>query len=185
MIKTTTRRPKEYLEQGLTQCGAYNAKAILSAFGKDTKSHPRDYQPSLFSRYTGMGSDPHIWPKVLQSYGVPAEEGCMSKMSDMERLALLKNLLSNNRPIMLRIGNGYAKSGNYHGIAANFIGHRISLWGFDDEKQIFYVYDPYVARNKHDKNIPIGNTARTFSEILRDWGKGFPFAWRHCFIAAG
>lgn len=86
---------------------------------------------------------------------------------------------------MLRVGNGYAKSGNYHPIAANVIGHWISLWGFDDEKQVFYVYDPYVALSRHDKDIPIGNTARTFSEILRDWGKGFPFAWRSGFIAVG
>ena len=35
MIKILANHPKEYLEQGLTQCGAFSVKAILSAYGKD------------------------------------------------------------------------------------------------------------------------------------------------------
>jgi len=173
-----SKKPKEYLEQGLTQCGAYSVKAVLSVYDKDEKKHPREYQPNFFSRYLGMSTNPHLWPRVLRAYGVSAEEDYTANLSDAERLTLLRSLLDDNHPIMLRIGNGYAKSGTYHSSVAYFVGHWISLWDYDDEKQIFYVYDSYVALARHDKTIPIGNTTRTYAEILRDWGKGFPFAWR-------
>ena len=173
------------MEQGLMQCGAYSVKAVLSAYDKDAKKHPREYQVSFFSRYLGISTGPHIWSRVLRGYGVPAEEGCAADLSDAGRLTLLKTLLDDNHPIMLRIGNGYAKSGTYHSSAAHFVGHWISLWGHDNEKQIFYVYDPYVATKRYDKTIPIGNTTRTYAEILRDWGKGFPFAWRYGYVKVG
>jgi len=185
MIKILPRAPKEYLEQGYTQCGAYTVKAVLSAYGKDDKQHPREYQPNLFSKYTGVNQGVYLWPKVLQSYGIPAEEKYATNLSDEERLALLKNLLNKDHPVMLRIGNGYGKSGKYHPWIANFIGHWISLWGYDDEKNVFYVYDPYVATERYDKTIPIGNTTRTYAEVLRDWGKGFPFVWRYGFVKVG
>lgn len=35
-----TRKPEEYLKQGLSHCGVYSLKAILSAYGKDNKIHP-------------------------------------------------------------------------------------------------------------------------------------------------
>ncbi len=185
MIRILSRSPRQYLEQGLTQCGAYTVKAVLSAYDKDANDHPRDYQPNWLAKYTGVNQGPHLWPKVLQAHGLPAEERYATNLSDAERLALLKSLLDSDNPVMLRIGNGYAKSGKYHPWAAELIGHWISLWGYDDEKQIFYVYDSCVAKSRYDKSIPIGNTTRTFSEILRDWGKGFPFAWRYSYIKVG
>jgi hypothetical protein len=185
MIRILNRHPKHYLEQGLTQCGAYTVKAVLSAYGKDVKNHPRDYQPHLFGRYLAISTGPYLWPKVLQVYGLSAKEHYATNLSDVEKLALLKNLLDSDNPVMLRIGNGYSKGGKYHPWVANFVGHWISLWGYDDENQIFYVYDSYVARARHDKSLPVGNTTRTFSEVLRDWGKGFPFSWRYSYIKIG
>lgn len=182
MIKILSRLPKQYLEQGFTQCGAYTVKAVLSAYGKDVKSRPREYQPNLFAKYTGVNQGPHLWPKVLSNYGIQAEEKYATNLSDAERLNLLKGLLNRDNPVMLRIGNGYSKTGRYRPWVANFIGHWISLWGYDDEKGIFFVYDSWVALDKHDKSIPVGNTTRTFSEVLRDWGKGFPFVWRYGYI---
>lgn len=185
MIKVLTCAPKEYLEQGPIHCGAYTVKAVLSAYGKDVKRHPVEYEPSIFSRYLGISTGIHVWPPILQSYGVHAQKGYAKHLSDIERLKLLKDFLDGEHPVMLRIGNGYAKSGKYHSWAAHVIGHWISLWGYDDGQQVFYVYDPYVARARYDKTIPVGNITRTYSEVLRDWGKGFPFAWRYGYITVG
>ena len=162
MIKILNRRPKEYLEQGLTQCGAFSVKAIVSAYGKDNKNHPREYQPNFLAKYTGINRGLVLWPKVLRSYGMPAERGDTKNLSDKQRIELLKKLLSENKVVMLRIGNGFSKNGKYNSFVASFMGHWITLWGYDDEKEIFYVYDSYVALAKHDKTIPIGNTTRTF-----------------------
>ena len=184
MIKVLPNAPKEYLKQGLAQCGAYSVKAILSAYGKDNKAHPRDYQPNLFAKYTSITSLA-TWPKILQSYGVPAQQGNTKKLANEQRLELLIKSIDENKVVMIRIGNGYSKSGKYNSFVASFMGHWITLWGYNDEEKVFYVYDSYVSLKRHDKTTPIGNTKRTFSEILRDWGKGFPSVWRHSFIKVG
>ena len=79
MTKLLTHSPKEYLEQGLSQCGAFSVKAILGAYGKDDKKHPRDYQPNSLAKHTGINRGLILWPKVLQSYGVFAERGDAKK----------------------------------------------------------------------------------------------------------
>lgn len=86
---------------------------------------------------------------------------------------------------MLRIGNGYLKSGKYSPFIASFMGHWITLWGYNDKEKAFYVYDSYVPARRHNKTIPIGNTKRTYEEVLRDWGKGFPHSRRYLYIVAG
>lgn len=185
MIKTLTHAPKEYLEQGLTQCGAYSVKAVLSAYGKDDKKHPCDYQPNFLAKYTGI-SRGLIWvPKVLQFYGVPAQRGNAKNLSDGERLELLKKFINEDKIAMLRIGNGYLRSGKYRSFGASFRAHWITLWGYNDGENVFYVYDSCVPLKRHDKTIPIGNTKRTYTEMIRDWGKGFPPIWRYSFIKVG
>jgi len=185
MIKILSHRPKEYLEQGLTQCGAYSVKAIISSYRKDDKKHPREYQPNFLAKYTGINRGLILWPKVLQSYGISAEKGDAKNLSDEQRTELLKKLINEDKVVMLRIGNGYSKSGKYSSFVASFMGHWITLWGYNDDEKVFYVYDSYVSLERHDKTIPIGNTKRTYAEILRDWGKGFPPIWHYGFIEVG
>ncbi len=182
MIKILTRAPKEYLEQGLIHCGAFSVKAILSAYNKDVKNDPRDYYTNFIAKYTAIMTGPNMWLKVLRSYRVSAEVENVKKLSDENKIEVLKKLLNKNNPVILRVGNGYSKSGRYHSFFAHFAGHWITLWGYNDEEKVFYVYDSYVALSKHDKTIPIGNTKRTFQEILRDWNKGFPWWWRYNYI---
>ena len=126
-----------------------------------------------------------MWPKVLRSYGIPAERGDAKKLTDEQRIVLLEKLIDEDKVVMLRIGNGYSKSGKYSSFVASFLGHWITLWGYNDDEKVFYVYDSYVSLKRHDKRIPIGNTKRTYAEILRDWCKGFPPMWRYGFIKVG
>lgn len=185
MIKILTRRPKEYLEQGLTQCGAYSVKAILNAYGKDDKKHPRDYNLHFLGKYTSITGN-NTWPKVLRSYGVPAQKRSNTRnLSNEERIELLKKIIDEDKMVMLWIGNGYSKNGKYSPFRAFFVGHWITLWGYNDGEKVFYIYDAYVSLKRHDKTIPIGNTKRTYAEIIRDWGKGFPFTRRYDYIKVG
>ena len=121
MTKTLTRAPKEYLEQGLTQCGAYSVKAILSAYGKDDKNHPREYQPNFLAKYTGIEFGLISWPKILQSYGISAQRGDTKNLSDEQRIELLKKIIDEDKIVMLRIGNGFSKSGKYNSFVASFL----------------------------------------------------------------
>lgn len=62
------------------------------------------------------------------------------------------------------------------------IQHWIPLWGFSDEKGIFYIYDPAVPLRVHDKSIPVGNATRTFQQVARDIRGGQPWRRRYRYI---
>ncbi len=67
MEKILSHRPKEYLEQGVTQCGAFSVKAILGAYGKDDGRRPRDYNTTVSGKlFSLVGTQ--TWPRVLKSY---------------------------------------------------------------------------------------------------------------------
>ena len=181
MANILTHFPKEYLEQGFTQCGAFSVKAILSAYEKDDRKNPRDYNPTVLGKYTSLAGT-QTWPRVLESYGLHAERGNTTNLSNEQRLRFLKETINKDIAVMIRIGNGFLKNGKYSSLVAYFMGHWITVWGYDDEKRIFYVYDSYIPLERHNKIIPVGNTTRTFLEILRDWGKGFAPIWHYCFV---
>lgn len=177
-----SRRPKEFLKQGLMHCGAYSIKAVLEAYDKADKKNPEDYHLSWWQRISGLTSA-YTWQKVLRNYGLNAEVGNVKDLTQTGRLEFLKELLSNDAPVMVRIGNGYLPSGKYNPILGRIIGHWVTVWGYDDQMQVFYIYDSAVAPRLYD-NIPTGNKRRSYKEMLRDWKGGlFPWPfWKFVFI---
>lgn len=172
-------KPKEYLVQGPSHCGAYSVKAILSAYGLDTKNHPKEYHSHWLGKLTGGTFGRNYYVRILKSHGIRADVKSAEEMFDNDRLYLLKNLLSQNTPVMIRIGNGYFLSTIYNPILGKIVPHWITLWGYDDKEQIFYVYDSGMLKEHWRKNTPVGNTIRTYKEVLRDWnfGKNQPWTW--------
>lgn len=174
-----SKRPKEYLKQGPTGCGLYSIKGILSAYGKDNGRNP-------FAYWRG-GILPFITTRlrlvnILRSYDFNARWGCARGLSDEQKLATLKELLSRDTPVMMHIGNGYSKNGIWSKVRWRIVSHWITLWGFDDEKGVFYIYDSAVPLRYHDKSIPAGNIQRTYQQVLRDWGGGPRWSWRYGYI---
>ena len=172
-------RPKEYLVQGPSHCGAYCVKAILSAYGKDDKNHPKEYHTNFFCRLTGSTLSKSYYPNILKRYGIHAESKTAKDLSNRNKIDLLKNLLCQNTPVMIRIGNGYFRSNIYNPLLGKIVTHWITLWGYDDKEKLFYVYDSGLTKNLYGKNVPIGNARRTYNEILRDWnfGNWQPWTW--------
>jgi len=169
-------KPKEYLTQSISHCGAYSVKAILGALGKDDKKRPEDYHPNSFNKFTGLTLGKTYYPKILNKYGIDAEFKSAKNLPNVEKIELLKKLLSENVPIMIRIGNGYFRSKKYNPFLGKIITHWITLWGYSDKEKIFYVYDSGLTSNLYE-DVPIGNTKRTYDEILRDWNFGVWQFW--------
>lgn len=177
-----SKQPKKFLKQGLMHCGAHSVKAIVEAYGKGDKKNPEDYHWSWWGRVTSLAT-PLTWKKVLQKYGLKAEVGTAERLSSKERLNLLKELLSKDTPVMVRIGNGYLANGRYNSLRRQIIGHWVTLWGYDDQEQVFYVYDSAVPPALYERDIPRGNKRRSYQEMLRDWrGALFPWPWRYVYI---
>ena len=165
-----TVKPKEYLQQGMRYCGGYTIKAILSAYGLDDGKTPKEYLPSLIK---SLGfTTPKIIQRVLKKYGLSASIKRVNHLSDNKKLESIKKELDKNHPIILIVGNGYSPTGKYSSFRRQCISHYITIWGYNEEERIFYIYDSYVDKKSYDK-IKIGNIKRSYLEILRDWKGSF------------
>jgi hypothetical protein len=175
-----SRKPKEYLKQGLTGCGAYSVKGILSAYGKDDKRHPLQYSITAVLPIIATW---RRWVRILRGYGLNAERRSVKGLSSECRLSTLKGLIQQDTPVMLSIGNGYRGCGVWSKWQWRVVNHWITLWGFDDEKNLFYIYDSAVPKRCYDANLPNGNVARSYNQVLRDIEGGYLTWWRrHIYI---
>ncbi|MBI4066426.1 C39 family peptidase [Candidatus Gottesmanbacteria bacterium] len=164
-----SRRPKEYLEQGPSHCGVYSIKAVLEAFDKVAGGRPEDFHTNWISRVTGSVFHPNYLIRIVQSYGLTAKAGSVKHLSDNNKLTHLKSILTKDTPVLLFIGNGYWKDGSYSRLKAAMVGHIITVWGYDDTEGVFYIYDSAIPKERYEQGIPIGNTKRTYEQVLRDW----------------
>lgn len=167
-MKLIKIKPKEYLEQGMRYCGGYTIKAILSAYKLDDGRKPNEYLPSL-KKSLGF-TTPKIIQRVLKTYRINSQIKNADKLSDKEKIELIKNEINKNHPVVILIGNGYSKKGKYSWLQRQLIAHWISVWGYNDKEKVFYIYDSFAHKKE---NIPIGNVKRTYSQVLRDWNGAF------------
>jgi hypothetical protein len=150
-------------QEGLT-CGETNIKGILSGFRVP-------YRPSkslrLRIKLFGYSFVQDI-SELLELHSLSAPVRYANHLTDQEKLATIKHHINCGEPVLLAIGNGYLHRGVYTPIARYFIGHFITIYGYSDEKKIFYIYDSYLE-DTFPGEIPVGNETRTFNELLRDW----------------
>ena len=69
---------------------------------------------------------------------------------------------------MLAIGYGYLRRGEYRAWRRLWVGHYITLYGYDDEAEVFYLYDPWLEGD-YPSDIPVGNEVRTYAQVLDAW----------------
>ncbi len=175
-----SRRPNEYLKQGPSHCGVYSVKAVLEAFNKVTRIKPEDLHTNWISRITGAVFHPDYLVHMLESYSLVAKVGTVRYLSDNKKIMYLKSILSKNTPVIMMVGNGYQRNGEYSRLKAAIVGHIITVWGYDDSERVCYLYDSAVPKDHYSKKIPIGNIKRTYKQVLRDWHGALPsrLLWR-------
>ncbi|NOH02817.1 MAG: hypothetical protein HND47_13075 [Chloroflexi bacterium] len=168
MIKSSdrvvTNAPKQYIKQlGLT-CGETNAKTIIQGFGKSFQ--PLNNLP-LRTRLFGFSYIQDI-QRLLEINGLSSTIQYATQLTDGEKLRTIMNHIDRNEPVLLAIGNGYIRRGIYWSLARYIAGHYITVYGYNKENQIFYIYDS-MLEGDYEGEIPVGNEIRTFSQLLRDW----------------
>jgi hypothetical protein len=168
--------PKEYRIQKLTYCGAYNVHHILQAYGFTPPLHPKDLQTHWYAKTFGGSPSKNYYGEIMQSYGLKAEINNADDLSETEQIDLCKDLLNNGNPVLLNVGSYFsATTGKWTPIKGFLMKHWITLWGYDDTEEIFYVYDPR-ATDANPSGLPIGNTTRSYKTIVKIWGGGMT-AW--------
>ena len=177
-----SRRPKEYLRQGKLHCGVYSAKAVLNAYGLDAHDDPRDFHISTLGRVSGIVT-PKMMTEILANHGLVAEMQTVKSLTNEQKVTRLMEEVARDNPVVLMVNNGYKHDGGYSKFWKNTILHWVTVWGYDEKKQEFYLYDPAVKHDPNNGNLPIGNVARKYSEVIRDWeGWALPIFERYRYI---
>lgn len=164
-----SKSSQEYLEQGRTHCGVFTAKGVLSAYGLDVHEDPRDYHRSKLGRSIGAIL-PSGLVRILRKHGIESVLKKTGDLSPKEKIGLLKQAVARDVPVPIAIANGYSwKRRSYSQLQAVHRKHFITVLGYDDDPSEFYVYDSVVPMEHHDSTVPIGNTRKSYEEMLRDW----------------
>lgn len=168
---TMPSAPKWYRKQGLSHCGLYSIEAILSASGLNNQNNkPNSFSQTLFQRILGITSISAL-EEILRVHGFETSSGTAINLSDQEKLVFLKKKLFEGKTIIICIGNGYMNArSSYCSLKACVASHWITLWGYNETRRVFYIYDSKMPRNINS-NLPIGNTEVSYDDLLRDWAK--------------
>lgn len=170
-VNVVPRLPSEYPHQAGLTCGEYNVRAVLDSLGIPYRTETR---PRFRVRALGLSFVTDL-QRALTRHGVDAEVRHATDLHDESRLALLRGHIDSHEPVILAIGNGHLSRVRDSAIARTLVGHFITIYGYDAERDVFFVYDPYL-KGEPPHSLPAGNAERTSEEILRDW-KG-PFYYR-------
>ena len=164
--------PTSYKEQAGLTCGEYNVRGILEGF--QIPYQPLQ-KPPLRVRWFGFSFMDDI-SSLLQNHGLKAPVQFAGKMTDQDRLKLITGHLDRDEPLLVAIGNGHLARDRYSRLARFFVGHFITIFGYDPQKKIFFIYDPYL-KGAYQETIPAGNDIRSFQELLSAWNGPFYYPW--------
>ena len=134
-MKIVKFHPSEYeTQRGLT-CGETNAKAIIQGFGKNYE--PLENIP-LRVKIFGYSFVNDIL-KLIEENGLYSSIRYASGTIDHERLEIIKQHIDHDEPVLTAIGNGHVRRGEFNPLLRYLVGHFITVYGYDDKKEIFYV----------------------------------------------
>ncbi len=138
-----------------TRCGYYTCEWIARAIGM----HPVPSNDILKGR-VWMDLFRPIFPRDMMALfkfrGMQSMEINLSRMTDDEKITWIKKEVALKRkpPALL--------------IRAKPV-HWIAVAGYDDERQVFYVYDSIYGDSSNNPFLPIGNASIGYNELIQKW----------------
>ncbi len=174
---STDKLPEEAYIQAVTipfishwskiRCGSYTAEWVARVIGVKPKPVPVNSilrGPVWFDVFRPVL--PYDMGKLLRFKGMKSLQVRLSEFSNREKIRWIKNqIVSTNRPPILLIRTKVL--------------HWIAVAGYDDKKELFYVYDSRFGKNSLDSKMPIGNFTFSYDDLLSRWNG----RWNLRFIA--
>jgi len=142
------------------RCGSYTSEWIARVVGvKPPPANSILKGPLWFDMFRPIL--PYEMREIFRFNGMESKKVVLKKYSDAERLEWIKRqIVSSGRPPALLIRTK--------------ILHWIAVAGYDDAREVFYVYDSRFGNDSLDLELPIGNFAFSYSELLERWhGRSF------------
>ena len=146
-------------------CAHYSLKAVIEWKNEKIKNL-EDYSVDWWSRNTYLMT-PWWILKVLKKNKLKYSILKAKKLKKEEKLFLLKQNLKDG-PIILLVANWQTKKRWFNRGKALIHWHYITLWWYDDNKKIFYVYDSNTKR-KTQNEVLEWTLKVPYKYILKSW----------------
>ena len=146
-------------------CAHYSLKAVIE-WKREKIKELEEYSSDWWSRNTYLMT-PWWIKKVLRKYKLEYKIIKAKKLSDNEKLFLLKQNLKDG-PIILLIANWQTKKKWFSLSKALFHRHYITLWWYNDNKKFFYVYDSNTKR-KTENDVLSWTLKVPYKYVLKEW----------------
>jgi len=146
-------------------CAHYSLKAVIE--WKNRQNYPIEhYSADRWSWKTYLMT-PWWILKVLKKYKLKYSVIKVKKLSENEKLILLKENLKRG-PIILLVANWQTRKSRFLWWKALTHWHYVSLWWYDDEKMIFYVYDSNTKKQTLQNDMK-WTLKVPYKYILKEW----------------
>ncbi|MDR3168312.1 MAG: hypothetical protein LBU27_00690 [Candidatus Peribacteria bacterium] len=156
-------------------CALYSLKALIEGKYPERTIPVSAYAQDIFSKISGFML-PFSLLRVLRKYHISYEVFSGRGFPVAQKLEILKRRLAKG-PILLLIGNAYGSGKRPTRVRALHHRHYITLWGYDEKKQIFFIYDSNTKKRVLP-DMPIGNTYLTYRQLIRYWSIGATWMMR-------
>ena len=146
-------------------CAHYSLKAVIE--WKKWNTHDIEHYSSGWRSRNTYLMTPRWIIKVLKKNNMKYSILKAKKMDEHEKLSLLKDNLK-KWPIILLVANWQTKSNRFNLRRALVHWHYVTLWGYNDSQQIFYVYDSNTKRKTLDTKMK-WTLKIPYKYILKEW----------------
>lgn len=164
-IDTSTPLPQQsFLEPIITpvfqqwshfRCGSYTADWVSFVMGQVNTSANFLLRGPVWFDFT-RPIVPRAMMRLFKARGMTTEKLDLHAFSYEKKLHWIKQEIAEaKRPPVLLI-----KTATLHWIAVG---------GYDDAKELFYIYDPRIGDLSAGRDLPIGNAVMTYAELHRLW----------------
>jgi hypothetical protein len=163
-------------------CGMYTLKAVIEWFNGSQINNYKNYASGWLSRNTWYML-PWGLLKVLRHHWLSSQRVYCKWTKKTNKIKELQTLL-NKGPVILLISHAYSSKRDFSFRRAFMLQHYISLWWYDDEKRVFYVYDSNTEKPHHKwETLPVGNILLEYDKLLRYRRLGGRWLYRNFAIA--
>ncbi|MFZ2150714.1 MAG: C39 family peptidase [Candidatus Absconditicoccaceae bacterium] len=157
-------------QQRFAGCGLYTLKNVIESLQNEIDLTIKNYAPTFWNKISGFML-PKTVIKVLKKHGLNTTRGRYIIKGKDNKINFLKNLLHNG-PVVLVIGHAYKGKKDFNLLKAVSVQHYVSLRGYDDQEGIFYVYDSGAPKRLIRKDLPVGNIALKYKDLIKYWKFG-------------
>ena len=153
-----------FMQISKIRCGSYTTEWVARAVGTHPISSNRILPgPVWFDMFRPIL--PSKMRFLFKLRGLNSVEVDVSKFTDTEKIDWIKREISLKRkPPALLIRTRTM--------------HWIAIGGYDDERRIFYTYNPLYGSYSTSPDFPIGNSSIGYDELIKVWSGRFWLKYR-------